>query len=80
MGMCMLEEWLVKSLMITESVRMLWRCIHSTGVGFLTNIEGRLNWNACLGTINDSLEQVIVPSVLKIWNVLQMLYLILQVT
>ena len=52
MGMCMLEEWLVKSLMITmitESVRiMVWRCIHSTGVGFLTNVEGRLNGDAYL--------------------------------
>ena len=34
--MCMLEEWLVKSLMIIESVRIIvWGCIHSTRVGFL---------------------------------------------
>ena len=41
-----------------KSVRiMVWGCIHSTGMGFLTNVEERLNGDAYIENYN------MIPSV-----------------
>ena len=53
MGMCMLKEWLsnysekFNDHCVMKSVRiMVWECIHSSSVSFLTNVEWRLNGDA----------------------------------
>ena len=57
MGMCMLmagEKF--NDHCVMKSVRiMVWGCIHSTGVGFLTNVEERLNGDAYI-------ENYMIPS------------------